>query len=388
MSPNARPPILVSGMVAGDPHQGGASLAVLQYVLGLQRLGHEVYLIEPQNTASLRPAGSSLESSENAAYFLGVMRSFELEGRASLILEGSDQTVGLPIEELRTISKKAAAILNISGMLQREDLIGEIPIRVYLDLDPAFNQLWNVTQGIDMRLAAHNRFVTVGLELGQPGCAVPNCGVEWITTLQPCVLEYCKPRGPIRYPGLTTVANWRGYGSIHHNGVRYGQKVHSLRALMDLPTRTAEQFILALSIHPDEVRDFTALQDNRWRLLDPRCVAATPRQYLDFIAGSKAEFGIAKNGYVTSRCGWFSDRSACYLAFGRPVIAQETGFSRHLPCGAGLFNFSTADDVLAAIEEINRDYDRHSKAASAIAQEYFESGRVLSALMSAVGVPS
>ena len=378
-------PIIVSGMVAGDPGQGGAAWAVLQYVLGLRRLGYDVYLVEPIRPTSLRPCGATLDQSDNAAYFRAVTRAFGIESRASLVLEGTGETVGLPYPELRKLSKKAAALLNVSGMLQCDDLIADIPIRVYLDLDPGFNQLWH-TRGIDMRFAAHNRFVTVGQALGRADCPVPRCGLEWITTFQPVVLDYCKPKHRVVYDGLTTVANWRGYGSIVEKGVSFGQKAHSLRQFMDLPTRTRERFFLALSIHSGETRDLAALSAHGWNLLDPQRVAAMPCEYLNFIAGSKAEFGVAKSGYVTARCGWFSDRSACYLASGRPVIAQETGFSNYLPCGEGLFSFRLTEDVLEAVEAINGNYSLHSRAAFDIAAEYFESGKVLCRLLAVTGV--
>src|SRR2546421_8685479 len=134
--------------------------------------------------------------------------------------------------------------------------------------------------------------------------------------------------------------------------------------------------MLALSIHPDETKDLAALKGNGWKLLNPLDVSSTPSQYRRFIQTSKAEFGIAKSGYVLSRCAWFSDRSVCYLASGRPVIAQETGFSRFLPVGDGLFAFQTANDVLRAIEEMRSDYARHARAARAIAGEYFDSKKV------------
>jgi hypothetical protein len=210
---------------------------------------------------------------------------------------------------------------------------------------------------------------------------VPTCGREWITTAQPVVLEHWPAGGPIVYDGLTTIANWRGYGSIEHEGVFYGQKVHSLRQFIGLPTRTAEKFMPALAIHPGEEKDLAALSSNNWRLLDPAAVADTPGKYRQFVQGSKAEFGVAKSGYVASRCGWFSDRSACYLASGRPVIAQETGFSRWLPTGEGLFAFRTGEEVLAAIDSINRDYARHSRAAQEIAEAHFESDAVLGRLL-------
>jgi len=375
-------------MVAGDPEQGGAAWAVLQYVLGLQRMGHDVYLIEPVSPGAIKPTGSPLASSENAAYFRAVTAAFNLQDRSSMLVERSGESVGLPESELRRICTKAAALINVSGMLQREDLISRIPIRIYLDLDPGFNQLWHATQGIDMRFDAHNYFVTVGNALGKPHCPIPTCGIEWTATLQPVVLHHGSPAHPIRHDGFTTIANWRGYGSIECNGVFYGQKAHSLREFMSLPTRTTEKFLLALAIHPDERNDLATLAANGWHLLNPACVAKTPQQYISFIRGSKAEFGIAKSGYVAARCGWFSDRSANYLACGRPVIAQETGFSDYLPCGEGLFSFSSIGDALQAVDSINRDYERHSTAARRIASEYFESGKVLSRLLKSVGLYS
>src|SRR5262249_50811310 len=161
-----------------------------------------------------------------------------------------------------------------------------------------FIQLWHATQGIDMRFAAHTHFVTIGQAIGRPGCAVPTCGLRWIPTTQPVVLDHWPPAGPITHDALTTVGNWRGYGSVEHRGVFYGQKAHSLRPLIDLPTRTQEKFLLALAIHPGETKDLAALGANGWGLLDPARVADTPDRYRQFIQGSRAEFGIAKSGYA------------------------------------------------------------------------------------------
>ena len=380
------PTAIVSGMVSGNPGQGGAAWAVLQYLLGLRDLGWDAYLIEPLKQADVRPHGAPLEESLNASYFRAIASRFGLEGRSSLILEGSTETVGMPYSELREVARRAEALWNVSGMLDRSDLLESIPTRVYLDLDPAFNQLWHATQGIDMRFSAHTHFVTVGNGLGRPECSLPTCGLEWVSTLQPVFLPDWPRAGEIAFDGLTTVANWRGYGSIDHGGVFYGQKAHALRELADIPTRTSEKFLLALSIHPDESRDLELLQSHRWELADPSKLAETPDKYAEFIRGSKAEFGVAKAGYVVSRCGWFSDRSACYLASGRPVIAQETGFSRFLPCGDGLFAFRTVDDVLAAIDHLNGDYERSSDAARALAEDLFDSAKVLPRLLTAVGL--
>lgn len=346
--------VLVGGKVAGDPQQGGATWAVLQYVLGLKRLGHEVQLVEPVNDPS----------EETRAYFDSVVRSFGLNGELV--------TDARPLRDFDVV-------LNISGMIAA-DAITSIPRRVYLDLDPAFNQLWH-DEGIDRGLDGHTHFVTLGQAIGHAECKVPTHGRSWIPTLPPVVLESWPLAEGIATRALTTVGNFRGYGSIDRDGVHYGQKVHSLRTLIRLPRRTRERFVLAMAVHPDEQRDLAALAENGWELVDPVVAAGTPEAYHAFVQGSRGEIGIAKSGYVVSRCGWFSDRSACYLASGRPVVAQDTGFSSFLPVGEGLLAFDDEDGAVAAVEELGRDYPRHARAAWELAQEYFDSDRVLTSLL-------
>jgi hypothetical protein len=196
------------------------------------------------------------------------------------------------------------------------------------------------------------------------------------------VLEHWPVADGLRHDAFTTVAHWRAYGSIEHDGVLYGQKAHSLRELVDLPGRAPdERFIPALAIHADEKRDLEALGRHGWELLDPAVVAATPEAYADFVRGSRAEVGVAKSGYVASACGWFSDRSICYLASGRPVLAQDTGFAADVPTGDGLLAFTTADEAAEGARELRADYDRHRRGARAVAEEVFASDRVLSRLL-------
>ncbi len=385
LPPDKRRRILVSGMIAADPFQGGATWAVLQYLLGFQRLGYEVFFVEPIQPKALRPEGADLSVSENAAYFREVVGQFGLATRSALLLVGTEQTVGLPYAELRAIARGSDVLINISGMLEDPALLEPIPRRVYLDLDPAFIQLWHHANGIDMRFAAHTNFVTVGRGIGRADCPIPTCGLEWIPTFQPVVLDEWPVAREIEHDALTTIANWRGYGSVEHEGQQYGQKAHSLRQFFALPRLCPEKFAPALAIHPGETSDLAALAENGWHVLDPAKVAGTPDRYRRFIQGSKAEFGIAKTGYVHSRSGWFSDRSACYLASGRPVLAQETGFSRDLPTGEGLLSFHTADDIVAGIASMNADYARHARAARGIAEEFFESGKVLRRLLDVIG---
>ena len=360
--------MIVSGPIAGHPQQGGLAWIALQYVLGFRRLGYEVYLVEPVDQLTPRVAG----------YFGEVTAAFGLEDRASLVVRGSRETAGVAYDEL---PREADALLNFGGMLRDEELTGRAAARIYLDLDPAFTQLWQDIEGIDMRLDGHTHFVTVGLGLGSAECAVFTSGQEWLTMLPPVVLEEWPVANGIAYEALTTVANWRGYGSIEHEGVLYGQKAHSLRGLIQLPSLTEERLALALAIHPDEKRDLEALAANGWELLDPLEVAGTPADYRDFVQGSKGELAIAKSGYVESGCGWFSDRSACYLASGRPVIAQETGFSSYLPTGEGLLAFETVEAAVEAIEEVRGDYERHRRAARGLAEDLFDSDKVLSRLL-------
>lgn len=372
-------------MIAGDPHQGGATSAVLQYVLGLRSLGHDVYFVEPIAPALLRPHGAPLPASVNAGYFYEVATHFDLTTRAALLQQGTRETVGLSYANLLEAARRCDVLINVSGMLTDPWLLEGIPRRVYLDLDPAFNQLWHAIEGIDMRFDGHTHFVTVGQAIGSPDCMVPTCGRTWIQTLQPVVLsEWPMTRGDSR-AAWTTVGHWRGYGSIHYRGVLYGQKAHSLRRFMELPGRTQGPFHLALAIDPAEVNDLWALRANGWDLIDPASVAGTPSRYRHFIQRSKGELGIAKSGYVESRCGWFSDRSVCYLASGRPVVAQETGFSRFLPTGEGLFAFSTVEDARAAIETVSLDYDRHCRGARDIAESHFRAELVLGRLLDCIG---
>jgi hypothetical protein len=363
--------ILFSGMIAGDPGQGGASWAVLQYVLGLRALGHEVYLVEPVDRLEQR----------SVDYFAKLMRDFDLDDCAALLVRGTTQSFGLAHRELVRLAGSTDILFNVSGMLRDEELVAPPPLRVFLDLDPAFNQLWHAAERIDMGFDLHNRFVTVGLELGEPACPVPTCDRTWIKTLPPVLLSSWAAAEKPEIDGFTTVANWRGYGSIVWRGKRYGQKAHSLRKLIELPGLTGERLAPALAIDAGENDDLVALREHGWQLTDPSEVAGTPQRYASFVRGSKGELGIAKEGYVESRCGWFSDRSAAYLASGRPVVAQETGFSRHLPVGAGLFSFETAEQAAGAIDEIAASYERHARAARSLAEAELDSSVVLERLL-------
>jgi hypothetical protein len=385
--PRAGLTIVVSGTIATVPGQGGWTWVILQYLLGLRRLGHRVVFVDPVTTAALQPSASTLTESTNAAYFRAVVRRFGLEATSALLLsDGRRETIGLDYNEIAKSAREADVLINVSGVLKDEALLAAARRRVYLDLDPAFTQLWHEVQGIDMGFASHTDFVTIGPAIGTPDCPVPTCGLSWIGTLQPIVLEQWPVAHEYTRDALTTVANWRGYGSITHQGVFYGQKAHALRSFITLPTRTSQRLALAMAIHPGETADLQALAANDWEIIDPAPVTATPDQYHQFVQSSKGEFGIAKTGYVLSRCGWFSDRSICYLASGRPVVAQETGFSRFIPTGEGLLSFTTIEQALEAIEQLNARYAAHARAARALAETTFDSDKVLTELLGRLGL--
>lgn len=381
---------LVSGMICARPRQGGATWAVLQFLLGMRRLGWQVHFVETLDRMSVTPAGACLEQSNNAAYLAETMAAFELEASWTLLERESNESVGASRHKLQKLCSSTDVLLNISGSLTDADLLAGSGVRVYVDLDPAFTQLWHEVEGIDMGLDRHDRFVTVGQAIGKPGCAIPTCGKEWIGILPPVVLEHWPAILTPARPEMTTVGHWRGYGSIEHGGIHYGQRAHTLRRLMKLPNLTDQDFLLALAIHPDETPDIAALAINGWHLVDPFSVAADTSSYRRFVSESRAELGIPKSGYVASGSAWFSDRSGCYLASGRPVIAESTGFEDYLPVGEGLMSFRDADEAAECIAAVNAAYERHSAAARRLAEDHLDSDLVLSRMLDAIGsgVPS
>jgi hypothetical protein len=361
--------IIVAGMVAADARQGGAIWAVLQYVLGLRRLGHEVLLVEEVDEARFAAA---------APRFAAVAGAFGLAPDAALLCRGTSRIAGAPRARLL---RGADLLLNLSGTLTDEDVLARVAVRAFVDLDPGFTQLWHAAEGVDLGFDRHERFVTIGRAIGTAACAVPTCGRTWITTPQPIVLDHWPVAVVARDEALTTVGHWRSYGSVHHGGVHYGQKAHALRPLLGVPRRAGARFRLALGIHPGERDDLAALHRHGWELADPDAVAGTPADYRSFVQGSWAEFGLAKLGYVASRCGWFSDRSVCYLASGRPVVAHDTGFGAWLPTGEGVLPFATAGDVAAAVDALRGDYAGHRRAARELAETFFAADRVLPELL-------
>jgi hypothetical protein len=260
--------------------------------------------------------------------------------------------------------------------------------KAYVDIDPGFTQFWYAAGAEGLRLDGHDFYFTIGENIGTPFCPIPTCGFRWRRMRQPVVLEhwpaYYHEGGLDRF---TTVASWRGaYGPVQHGGKTFGLKVHEFRKFVELPGRTSQRFEIALDIHPADEKDLNLLRRHRWWIVDPKTVAPDPVAFRRYVQTSGAEFSVAQGIYAETESGWFSDRTVRYLASGKPVLVQDTGFSRHYPVGEGLVAFSTPEEAIAGAGRIADDYDGHSRAARSIAESYFDSDKVLGRLVEEVGV--
>ncbi|MBI4515282.1 MAG: hypothetical protein HY699_05630 [Deltaproteobacteria bacterium] len=380
--------VMIAGALAHHPLGGaGNAWAFLQYVLGFRALGLETFYVEHLGAKECwdehwRPA--AFAASANARSFAEIMRRFGLEGQGALLAFDGDQHVGLSHAQVRQLAGDADLFINMSGRFHLADVLAAARRRVYLDMDPGFTQVWQEQYHVDMNLAGHDAYITVGLNLGQPDCQLPTGGLPWQPIPPPVVLEEweseCGAGG-----AYTTVADWRGYSEVEWNGVWYGQKSQEFIRFMDLPGRVQVPLEICLAIHPDEA-DRALLERNGWRLSDPLRAAATPDSYRDYIRHSRGEFTAAKHGYVAGRTGWFSDRSACYLAAGRPVILQDTQFSRYLPTGRGLLAFDDLEGAVAALNAVEADYAAHAAAARQLARDHLDARRVLPKLLELAGL--
>jgi hypothetical protein len=378
--------IVVAGSVAQRPGNGGHSWVFLQYLLGLRKLGWEVLFLdrlEPDMCFDAEGRPAIAERSVNVAYLDRVLREFGLGDRYAVFTGGG--TVGLSREHVLEEVARAAVLINVNGFFEDEEVLARVPLRVYFDIDPGFPHMWRAL-GLHDAFRGHDAYVTVGESLGAPECTIPTGGIDWITTPQPVVLEHWPSQGG-RGRAFTSVGSWRGpFGPIEFEGTTYGLRVHEFRKFAALPRLVSEPLEIALDIDEADAGDVELLRASGWALREPREVAADPWKYRSYVQESRAELMVAKNLYVQSRSGWFSDRSICYLASGRPVLAQDTGFSRHHPVGKGLLAFSTLEEAVEGVGRIGADYETHARAARELAEERFGSDRVLRRLLGELGV--
>jgi hypothetical protein len=292
------------------------------------------------------------------------------------------QTTNTPLEEIAG----ADLLINIGGHLTDESLKSRARVRVFVDDDPGYTQFWHRDGLLDGHLAGHDFYFSFGSRIGRDGCSVPTNGIHWRPLLPPVVLDEWTA-SPGVFESFTTVASWRGgYGRVQAEGRLYGQKAHEFRRFAPVAEAMPGKFEIALDIQPEDAADADLLRDHSWRLVDPREVAGTPDAFRNYIQGSSAEFSVAQGIYVETTCGWFSDRTTRYLASAKPALVQDTGFSDDLPTGEGLLAFTTVEEAIHGAEAVVRDYERHARAARAIAEEHFDSDKVLGRLLSEVGL--
>lgn len=373
--------------MAQRPGNGGHTWVFLQYLLGFRKLGWEVLFLdrlEPEMSVDAAGRPAPLERSVNVAYVEQVLRAFDL-GERWAVFHGEGAMAGMSRARVLEEAARAALVINVNGFFDDEEVLAAPGLRVYLDIDPGFAHMWRAL-GLHDAFQGHDAYVTVGENVGGPGCTIPTGGIDWVTTPQPVVLEHWPPQdGPGE--AFTSVGSWRGpFGPVEFDGRTYGLRVHEFRKFAELPRRVTAPLEIALDIDEADAADVELLRRGGWRLRDPREIAADPWRYRAYLQGSSAEFMVAKNMYVQSRSGWFSDRSICYLASGRPVLAQDTGFSDYYPVGRGLVAFSTIEEAEDGVERIAADHRAHSRAARALAQERFESSHVLGGLLKKLGI--
>jgi hypothetical protein len=384
-----RETVVIGGSLAQRPGFGGHTWVFLQYLLGFQKLGWDVLFLdrlEPEMCADTGGRPCALEQSRNLSYLLEVMRRFGLSASFALGYAGNSRWIGLPRRVVLERVKHSALFLNVMGFITDPEILAAAPRRVFFDIDPGFSQMWRELAQADV-MAGHDSFVTIAENIGQDGCSVPTCGLKWITTRQPVVLDQWIPTPFTSGRSFTTVASWRGpFAPVEYCGKRYTVRAHEFRRFAELPGRARQPFELALDIHSAEAADRALLERNGWSLVDPAHAAADPWLYRRYVQTSKAEFLVAKGMYVETRSGWFSDRSACYLASGKPVLAQDTGLRHLYPTGCGLLTFSSLEEAAAGTEQIVKNYPAQAAAARRIAEACFESDKVLRRLAAKLDV--
>jgi hypothetical protein len=373
--------ILFAGTI-GLSGLGGQAWAVLQYLLGLRALGHEVFYLEDCGRSSWVYIWEKEEWTHEldypAAYVRACLEPFGFGER--WIYRDTYRSLGMALENFQQVCAAADLLIMRAAPFWVWRPEYERPRRrIFIDVDPGFTQitLANGDRGWLEGLARAERRFTVGQRLGAADCPVPTVGGPWLKTLPPVFL----PEWPVAGGAaarFTSVMRWQGFREARYQGVSYGQRDRQFPKYFDLPRRTAQRFCIAQMGTKPEL-----LEDHGWEVVPGEIISRTPASYREFIAHSRAEFSVPKHGYVQTRGGWFSDRSVCYLASGRPVLMEDTGLGDWLPVGEGLVTFHDVAEALAGVEKINADYERHRRAARRLAESVFATEKVLPPLLDA-----
>lgn len=385
-----RPPVVVWGLLANSPF-GGMTWQVLHHLEGLRRLGFDVWYVEDNDSPLLRPGdlGLAEDLTPNVRWLERTLAGIGLEDRWILRLPGSEDTLGHPRERLDRLYREAVAVFNLCGahwVLDRHEAIERI---VLLETDPGSLQvhLAHGNDGLAAQVGRYSHLFTYGANIGREDCPLPTGGFDWIPTRPPVVVDWWSD-GPVPdESALTTVATWGDHGAgkdVEWNGERWRwRKDVAFEPYRDLPARAPLPLELALQrIDPGEER---RLRGEGWRVRSAADLM-DPAAYRDYVRGSVGEFTAVKEQYTRTRSGWVSDRSACYLAAGRPVVSESTGAEEHVPAGAGMLTFADPDEAAAAIEAVAADPRGHGEAAKELAREHFEAERVLRDVCERVGI--
>ncbi|HXV28424.1 MAG TPA: hypothetical protein VD913_05605, partial [bacterium] len=349
--------IVVLGYIVRGP-LGGMSLKDLHYLTGLARLGHDVHFIEDSDNypSCYDPLLNltDIDPSYGLAYTDKVMNSIGLGKRWAYFDAHKAQWFGPCGRRAVEICQNADMAVNICGINPLRSWLEKIPCRVLIDEDPVFTQIRHLTDPeFSRRARQHNAFFSFAENIGRPGCTIPDDGIPWKSTRQPVVLDEMPVFAGHPEGKFTTVMQWESYPSREYQGIRYGMKSESFLPFMDLAGKTKS--ILELAVANDSAPRET-LRQKGWLIVDALKITRDPSTYLEYIRNSKAEFSVAKHGYVRTQSGWFSERSLVYLASGRPVVVQETGFSDWLHRKGGVLSFNSPEQALEGIEEVNQRY--------------------------------
>lgn len=383
---------IVTGLIATYP-VGGVVWDYGQYAIGLEQLGYEVYYLEDTGGPTYDPVKGMY--GEDCAYSVNYLHQSLASLSPSLAnrwhfrnIDG--KTYGMEAGEFRRVVCNADLFLNVSGGCLLRDEYMSCPRKILVDTDPGWNHFvnypnwdanpnWLGSHGF----RAHDYFFTYAQQIGRPGCKLPSFDLVWHPTRPPVILD----RWQAEPPGVkwTTVMTWDNFHRrIEHDGVIYGTKELEFIKIEKLPSLTGSAFELAVGGSKEAPYEHWRMLG--WEIVDSHAVSKTTRDYQSYIQASRGEFSVAKNLYVATRSGWFSCRSVCYLAAGRPVVVQETGFSDFIPAGEGLLAFSTLEKALQAIAAVESNYEHHQEAAREIARKYFAANVVLGELLGQVGL--
>ncbi|HEV2209321.1 MAG TPA: hypothetical protein VG167_11135 [Verrucomicrobiae bacterium] len=389
--PRGKGRIIVFGILFWYP-LAGVTYQFLHYLLALRRLGYEPYYIEDSGRWIYDPRLNDLspDPTYNLEAVVPVLQAHGFGG--SWAFRGNypgGRCYGLSEEKILRLYGEADAFLNVTGAQELREEHLACRRRIYVETDPVAAQI-KVARGDAQTiaaLAAHDTHFSFGLNFGAPDCQVPLERFRWLPSVQPVALELWQNPVPASPNGAAynTIATWHNKGKdiIYKGETYYWSKDREFNKILDLPRRRTVPFELAVGVPANSRR---RLESHGWRLVDPLRLSSDLETYRQFILGARGEFTVAKDQNIRLRSGWFSDRSACYLAAGRPVITQDTGFGSYLPTGKGLFAFRGLDDILAAVDAIESDYAGHCRAARAIAQEFFAAEKVLGSLLARTGL--